>query len=726
METVKMSLQTKNPAKTKAKAERNRSERLQRWVDKRLPLFSMMRETLFDYPMPKRQTYWWNFGSLIGLMLFVMIATGLFLAVHYTPDANAAFDSVEHIMRDVNNGWLIRNAHKNGASILFILLYLHLFQTLYRCTYKSPREILWWLGVIALILLMATAFTGYVLPWGQMSLWAATVVTNIFTAIPFIGDGLVEILLGGFSADTPTLKRFFILHFLLPFIVFGVSIAHVWALRVIKRDKPAMGRYLILHFLFPFTIIVMGCRAVLNLLSFKSIGTRESEKNDTGPIVPFDPYFTVKGIACILTTLLALCILVFWYPDMLGHSTNYVQANHMLTPPQIMPEWYLMPLFAILRAAPDKVLGAIVIFGSVFILFALPWLDRSKNNAKRERPYYNLLFWIFVADCIFLGYLGSRPYDGIWVPLTEIATIYYFAHFLVLLPLVTHFETRLAQPREIISWVRRSRKRAKAARRRAKTKYKNKLSIIALISVVCSSSVALTDPGHAASSNDQTRAWSWQGILGTYDKAQLRRGYQIYNQTCSACHSMRLLSFRHLSGAGFDEAQIKTIASEFSYLAGPNEKAEMYYRPGLPQDSFPDPFTNDIEATLSNGGALPLDLSVFMKAHENGADYVYTLLLGYETRPDNILLPVGRYYNPVFDGGVIAMPPPLFPGLILHADGTPASPEQMAQDITAFLQWSADPHMEDRKAMGLKVIPVLCVLILLFIILKHRLWSKLT
>ena len=385
-----------------------------RWIDHRLPIFSFMDHELNEYPTPKNLNYFWNFGSLAGVSLVIMIVTGIVLAMSYTPHVDYAFQSVERIMRDVNHGWLLRYIHMNGASFFFIVVFIHIFRGLYYGSYKAPRELLWILGVLILLLMMATAFMGYVLPWGQMSFWGATVITNLFSAIPFIGDSIVTFLWGGFSVDNPTLNRFFALHYLMPFLIVGVVILHLVALHRFGSNNP--------------------------------IGIDPSGPQDT---VPFHPYYTIKDFFGLSVFLTLFAAAIFFFPNFMGHPDNYIPANPMQTPAHIVPEWYFLPFYAILRAVPDKLGGVLAMFGAIAVLFILPWLDRSPIRSGNFRPIFKIFFWVFFADCIALGYLGGMPAEGIYVVLSRVATAWYFLHFLVILPLLSVIETPKPLPQSL-------------------------------------------------------------------------------------------------------------------------------------------------------------------------------------------------------------------------------------------------------------------------------------
>ncbi len=391
---------------------------VKRWVDERLPIFSFMEDNLTNYPTPKNLSYFWNFGSLAGITLVIMIVTGILLAMQYTANSDLAFDSVERIMRDVNNGWLLRYLHMNGAHMFFIVVYIHIFRGLYYGSYKSPREILWMLGVTILLLMMATAFMGYVLPWGQMSFWGATVITNLFSAFPLIGESIVTFLWGGFSVDNPTLSRFFVLHYLLPFAIVGVVVLHIVALHMHGSNNP--------------------------------LGIDVKSDGDT---IPFHPYYTVKDYYGLGVFLIIYLGIVFFAPNFLGHPDNYIPADPLVTPAHIVPEWYFLPFYAILRAVPDKLMGVLLMFSAVAVLFILPWLDTHKVRSANFRPYYKQFFWLFLLDCIILGWVGAMPAEGIYVLISRVATAYYFIFFLVLMPLLSRYEKSKALPSSIASSV---------------------------------------------------------------------------------------------------------------------------------------------------------------------------------------------------------------------------------------------------------------------------------
>jgi len=388
--------------------------KLGKWFNDRLPILTLANH-LTEYPTPKNLNYWWTFGGILTFCLIAQIVTGLILAMHYVAHADLAFGSVEHIMRNVNYGWLIRYVHANGASMFFLAVYIHIFRSLYYGSYKSPREIIWILGMIIYILMMATAFMGYVLPWGQMSFWGATVITNLFSAIPLVGESIVTWLWGGYSVDNPTLTRFFSLHYLFPFLILGLVVLHIWALHVPGNNNP------------------IGIDV-------------KKPSNDT---VSFHPYIVIKDLFALLIFLIVFAFFVFYSPNILGHADNYIEANPLVTPAHIVPEWYLLPFYAILRSVPDKLLGVIAMFAALFILVILPWLDTSKIRSAIFRPLYKQFYWFLVADVLILGYMGAMPAEGIYLLVARVATAYYFLHFLIILPVLGNKEKTLEVPLSI-------------------------------------------------------------------------------------------------------------------------------------------------------------------------------------------------------------------------------------------------------------------------------------
>jgi ubiquinol-cytochrome c reductase cytochrome b subunit len=389
------------------------SHPLMQWFDDKLPLPRLVYNAVGGgYEVPRNLNYMWNFGFMAGLCLVIQIVSGVILAMHYSPNTLVAFDSTEHIMRDVNYGWMMRYGHANGASAFFVVVYAHIFRGFYYGSYKAPREMVWLLGVVIFLLMMATAFMGYVLPWGQMSFWGAQVITGLFSAIPLVGDTLHTWLLGGFAPDNAALNRFFSLHFLLPFVILGVVILHIWSLHIPGSSNPT--------------------------------GVEVKSDSDT---VPFHPYYTAKDGWTVGLFMIIYSAFVFFMPNALGHPDNYIPANPLQTPAHIVPEWYFWPFYAILRAftqnflfIPAKLMGVLAMFSAILVWFFLPWLDRSPVRSAKYRPLYKKFFWVLVIDVVVLGYCGGSPAEEPFVVISQIAAAYYFLHFFVIVPIVSSIE----------------------------------------------------------------------------------------------------------------------------------------------------------------------------------------------------------------------------------------------------------------------------------------------
>jgi ubiquinol-cytochrome c reductase cytochrome b/c1 subunit len=674
-----------------------------KWIERRLPIGGLIHSSFVAYPTPRNLNYWWTFGAILSMMLAVQIITGIILAMHYTPHVDFAFKSVESIVRDVNFGWLLRYLHSNGASMFFIAVYIHMFRGLYYGSYKEPREILWILGVIIYLLMMATGFMGYVLPWGQMSFWGATVITNLFGAIPYVGDSIVTLLWGGYSVGNPTLNRFFSLHYLLPFVIAGVVVLHIWALHIAGQNNPA--------------------------------GVEPQTEKDT---VPFTPYATVKdafGMSCFL---LFFAWFVFYVPNYLGDADNYIPANPGVTPAHIVPEWYYLPFYAILRSIPNKLFGVIAMFSAIIVLAFLPWLDSAKTRSSKYRPLAKQFFWMFVVVCIGLGYLGAQPPEGIYVIAGRILTVCYFAYFLIVLPVLSFVE----KPRPLPSSI--------AADVLAKTGSLKQPVVSSMIALFIGAALLLG--GVSKSMAQETHGpvppslkWSFAGPFGKFDRGQLQRGLQVYKEVCSACHSLNYIAFRNLADPGgpeYSEAQASAFASDYKIQDGPNDKGDMFERPGRPADYFPAPFPNEQAARASNGGAAPPDLSLMAKARsyergfpqfifdfftqfqQQGPNYIHAILTGFvATPPADFALPQGSYYNKYFPGHSIKMPPPLSDGQVNYSDGSPQTVDQYATDVSAFLMWTAEPKLEARKRLGFQVFLFLIVLSALLYFTKKKVWA---
>jgi len=670
-----------------------------RWLEDRLPIIGLSYSAGVSYPTPRNLNYWWTFGAILTFLLVAQIVTGVVLVMHYMPEATMAFDSVEHIMRDVNYGWLLRYLHSNGAAMFFLAGYIHMFRGMYYGSYKSPREVLWILGVVIYFLMMATGFMGYVLPWGQMSYWAATVITNLFSAIPVVGDSIVTWLWGGYSVGSPTLTRFFALHYLLPFAIFAVVVLHVWALHVVGQNNPT--------------------------------GVDPQTEKET---VPFTPHATIKDTFFIALFVILYAWFVFYIPNFLGHADNYIPANPAVTPSHIVPEWYYLPFYAILRSIPNKLMGVIALFASIGILVLLPWLDTSQVKSARYRPLYKQFFWLFVLTCVLLGWLGSKPPEGGYVIMSRLLTAWYFIHFIVVLPLLGLVERPRPVPDSISAAVKVGRKAAVVA---------------ALgLGLGAAALVGTSRPAAAQEHADlqpPRNTWSFAGPFGKFDRGQLQRGFKVYHDVCQTCHGLALLSFRNLGEEGgpeFSAAEVAAIAAEYKIKDGPNDQGDMFDRPGRPADRFPPAFPNEQAARFVNGGALPPDMSVIAKARqyergfpwfvidmfipyqELGVDYMVAVLKGYAPKPADMTMPAGMQYNMYFPGHAIGMPPPLSDGVVTYTDGAPQTVDQYAKDVAAFLMWAAEPTLEARKRIGFQVMVFLVVLTGLLYLTKKKIWHN--
>ena len=669
--------------------------RLMKWSEARLPIIGLLYSSFVSFPTPRNLNFLWTFGAILSFFLVIQIVTGVVLVMHYTPNVDMAFDSVELMMRDVNYGWLLRYAHANGAAMFFFAVYIHMFRGMYYGSYKEPREVLWIIGVIIFLLMIATGFMGYVLPWGQMSYWAATVITNLFSAFPIVGEPIVTWLWGGYAVGNPTLQRFFSLHYLLPFVIVGFVGLHVWALHVVGQNNPS--------------------------------GVEPKSDKD---MVPFTPYATMKDIFYFVVFLLLFGWFVFYIPNYLGHADNYIPANPSVTPAHIVPEWYYLPFYAILRAIPNKLLGVLALFASIAILAFLPWLDTSRVKSATYRPIYRQFFWIFLAVCIGLGWLGAKPAEGGYVIAARVLTVWYFLHFLIILPIVGLIEKPKPLPASITEAALKGKK----------------VGVTAMIAVLAAlSSLFVATPARAAEEapTPLLQSWSFAGPFGVYDRAQLQRGFQVYREVCSACHGLSLVAFRSLGepgGLDYTQAQVAALAAEYRIKDGPNDQGEMFERPGRPADRFPSPFPNAEAARAAMGGTVPPDLSVIAKARtfprgfpwflidmvtqyqESGPDYISALLTGYEEPPAGFKLPEGSSYNKYFPGHAIGMPAPLSDEQVAYTDGTPTTVAQYAKDVSAFLMWAAEPHLEARKRLGFQVMVFLLVLAGLLYFTKKRIW----
>ena len=689
------------------------------WINDRLPIFSMMQNEYGKFPTPKNFNYFWNFGAIAMCMLGIMIATGIFLAMNYAASDTLAFESVERMTRDVNYGWLMRYIHMNGASFFFIAVYIHIFRGLFYGSYRAPRELVWIFGVVIFLLMMATAFMGYALPWSQMSGWGTTVITSLFSAIPLVGDGLVTWLWGGFTVGNPTLNRFYALHFLLPFVICAVVFVHVWALHVTGSNNPA--------------------------------GVEPKSEKDT---IPFSPYYTTKDSFGTVVFLIFFFAVAFFAPLQLAEPDHFRQFDPMQTPPHIVPEWYFLPFYAILRSftlditipfthivlLPAKLQGVLAMFGSIILLFFVPWLDNSPVRSARYRPVYKICMLLLVVAMGALTYAGGQLPEGWPVVIGRVATFYYFFHFLVILPLLGTW--KLPAPKDgfcgFLYYTPVYKLFHGLGFVQTLRKLDTSCTVPDSISEACASAckkvlipaaLALTfafaAPALANEGEVTQQSWPEDGVFGHYDKAALQRGFQVYKEVCSSCHAMKFVSYRNLEDLGYSSEQVKSLAATYTVTDGPDESGNMVDRPAKPSDHFKSPFKNDQAARAANGGALPPDMSLLVKAREGGEDYIYGVLTGYGTAPADIKMMPGLNYNAAFPGHQIAMPQPLTDGRVTFADGTPNTLAQEARDVTQFLAWASEPHMEQRKRMGIKVILFMLVFAGILYNTKRKIWSKL-
>jgi ubiquinol-cytochrome c reductase cytochrome b/c1 subunit len=508
----------------------------------------------------------------------------------------------------------------------------------------------------------------------------------------------VTLLWGGYSVGNPTLNRFYSLHYLLPFVIAGVVVLHVWALHVSGQNNPA--------------------------------GVEPKTEKDT---VAFTPYATIKDMFGVSCFMLFFAWFIFYMPNYLGEADNYIPANPGVTPAHIVPEWYYLPFYAILRSIPNKLAGVTAMFWAILVLVFLPWLDTAKTKSSRYRPMAKQFFWIFVVVCVLLGYLGAKPPEGIYVIAGRILTFCYFAYFLILLPLLSRIEKPRAIPNSIADDVL--------------AKSGNKSMVSTVIALAVAGALFAGSAQNARAEEPEappSLKWSFSGPVGKFDRGSLQRGLKVYKEVCSACHALSYIAFRNLAdagGPGYSVAQAAALAAEYKIKDGPNDQGEMFERPGRPADYFPSPFPNEQAARAANGGSLPPDLSLITKARsyergfpnfvfdfftqfqEQGPNYVVALLLGFEDKPPaGVTIPEGSYYNKYFPGHAIKMPNPLSNGQVTFDDGSPATVAQYAKDVTTFLMWAAEPYLEARKRLGLQVFIFLILFTGLMYFTKKKVW----
>ena len=484
----------------------------------------------------------------------------------------------------------------------------------------------------------------------------------------------------------------------MPFMITGVVFLHIVALHITGSNNP--------------------------------LGIDVKSPQDT---IPFHPYYTIKDSVGMCVYLLVFAIFVFFMPNYWGHSDNYIPANPLVTPAEIVPEWYFLPFYAILRSVPNKLGGVILMFSSIAVLFILPWLDTSPVRSARFRPIYRQLIFVLVVALFVLGFVGGHRPEGIWVVLGRVATAYYFLHFLVLLPVLGKIERTLPLPgehqppgvgRPCPAWARRRRPAAAGCDGQADGEIVMRIAALALAATLALPGLAFaaaeTEPEEAS-----PIAWSFSGPFGTFDRAAEQRGLQVWQGVCSNCHSMKEAYYRNLTGIGLTDEQVKAFAAGIDIAGPPGDSGAPTERPALPSDHFRSPFPNDTAARAANNGALPPDHSLIEKAREGGANYLYALLNGYKDPPADFKLQPGLYYNVYFPGRQIAMAPPLHDGAVDYADGTPATVEQMSKDVTTFLTYMANPEMEQRKRMGVKIVLFLAGMTVVTYAVKRKVWADL-
>ena len=605
-------------------------------------------------------------------------------------------------MRDVNYGWLLRNMHASGASMFFIAVYIHMFRGLYYGSYKEPREVLWILGVIIYLLMMATGFMGYVLPWGQMSFWGATVITNLFSAIPYVGDSIVTLLWGGYSVGNPTLNRFFSLHYLLPFVIAGVVVLHIWALHVAGQNNPA--------------------------------GVEPKTEKDT---VPFTPYATMKdafGVSCFM---LFFAWFIFYMPNYLGDAENYIPANPAVTPAHIVPEWYYLPFYAILRSIPNKLAGVVAMFGAILILAFLPWLDSARTKSSKYRPLAKQFFWIFVVVCI-AARLARRQARGRHLcdrrPRADVLLLRLFPDCAAAAEPDREAEAgaefdrrrRAGEDGKQVDADGVHRDRADGRGRAVRRVRAGRPCGRGTGNTAVAEMVVFRSGRQVRSRRLAARPEGLQGSMRVLPRPVLHRVPQ----------SRRCRRPRLLDGAG-GGVRIRLQGQ------GRSERRGRHVRTARPAGRLlPVAVPERQAARAANGGALPPDLSLITKARtyargfpqfifdfftqfqEQGPNYVSALLLGYvEKPPADFKLPEGSSYNKYFPGHAIKMPNPLSDGQVTYDDGSPATAVQYSKDVTTFLMWTAEPHMEARKKLGLQVFVFLILLTGLLYFTKKKIWA---
>jgi ubiquinol-cytochrome c reductase cytochrome b/c1 subunit len=617
--------------------------------------------------VPRDQGPLWSFGLLAGVSLVLMLLTGVFLAMNYVVGVQP-FETIQWIMRDVSYGWLIRFMHMAGTSIFFVIAFINLGRSLYYGSYKRPRQWVWMLGLVTLILMMLTAYTGYLLPMGQMSYWSTLALARTVAGFPFGGHNIVRWIMGGDSIDGATLTHVYTFHLLFALAIGGAVMAHLQARRI------------------------------------------EAAEPSTVETVPFHPFYTVRAAVALLTFLIVCAVIVFFLPYTFEQSANFQPADPLVMPSNITPQWYLLPFYAMTRCTQSPLLSLALVVAGWVVLFALPWLDPTPLHGQRHRPLFQPALFGFFVVVILLGWAGSHPTTSGWVLLDRLFTLLYFLFFLVGVPLLGVIET------PGITLDIRQRFNVKAL-------LEGRGAGVVLVAALLSTTTAARAQDTANASQDE--GWGFKGAFGTFDRASLQRGFQVYQQACAACHGMQFLRYGDLEGIGLSPAQTAAIAATVQVPDGFNSAGLSVTRPGIPSDPFHDPWPNAQAARAASYGAYPPDLSLIVDQRPDGPTYIDHLLTGYGPAPTGMTLFPNRRWNAAFPGNQIAMAAPLRAGQMTFLDETRATVPQMSRDVTTFLAWAADPSVEERRQDGVRVILFLGFLLFLTTLLRRRIWGVL-
>jgi ubiquinol-cytochrome c reductase cytochrome b/c1 subunit len=616
-----------------------------------------------------------SFGMLAGVSLVLMLLTGVFLAMNYVVGEHP-FETIQWIMRDVSYGWLIRLMHMAGTSIFFVIAFINLGRSLYYGSYKRPRQLVWMLGLVTLMLMMLTAYTGYLLPWGQMSYWSTLALAQAVAGFPFVGHNIVRWIMGADSIGRATLTHFYTFHLLFAVAILGAVMAHLRARRADAAAAPG------------------------------------------AETVPFHPFHTARAAVAVLIFLIVCAVVVFFIPYTFEQAANFQQADPLVVPANITPQWYLLPFYAMTRCTESPLLSLALVVAGWVALFALPWLDPSPLLGARHRPLFQPALFGFFAVVILLGWAGAHPPTSGWVLLDRLFTLLYFLFFLVGVPLIGAIET----PGVSLNLTQRFSVKALLDGRRL-----SMLIAAGLLTIATATAAQAQDTANAS----RDEGWGFAGAFGTFDRASLQRGFQVYQRACAACHAMTFLRYGDLEGIGLSPKQTAAIAATAQVPGGYNSAGLPMTRPGIASDPFHSPWPNAEAARAASNGAYPPDLSLIVdqrpdgRGGEGGATYVDHLLTGYGDAPPGVTLFPNRSWNTAFPGNQIGMAAPLHDGQMTFLDGTRATVPQMSRDVTTFLAWASDPSVEERRQDGVRVILFLGFLLFLTTLLRRRIWGVL-